>query len=398
MNIHEYQAKGLLAKYGVAVPRGAVAFTPEEAEAAARDLGGSVWVVKSQIHAGGRGAGRFKDDPDGPGGVRLCKALDEVAANAERMLGHVLVTKQTGPAGKEVKRLYIEEGCDIKRELYLGMLIDRATSRVTVMASSEGGMEIEEVAARTPEKILKLTIDPVTGIMPYHGRKIAFGLGLEGKQVAAAVEFLGAMYRAFLDLDASIVEINPLVLTGAGEVIALDAKMNFDDSALFRHADVAGMRDEAEEDPMELEAARHDLNYIKLDGGIGCMVNGAGLAMATMDIIKLYGGDPANFLDVGGGATTERVTTAFKIILSDPNVKGILVNIFGGIMRCDVIAEGVVAAAREVSLHVPLVVRLEGTNVDLGKKILADSGLPIVSADDLADAAQKVVKAIEEVA
>jgi succinyl-CoA synthetase beta subunit len=398
MNIHEYQAKSLLAKFGVAVPRGAVAYTPEEAENAARDLGGPVWVVKSQIHAGGRGAGRFQDDPNGKGGVRVVKSMEEVKANARQMLGHVLVTKQTGPAGKEVKRLYIEEGCDIARELYLGMLIDRATSRVTLMASTEGGMEIEEVAAAHPEKILKLAIDPAIGFMPFHGRKIAFGLGLEGKQVGAAVKFMAAMYQAFLALDASIVEINPLVVTGAGEVIALDAKMNFDDNALFRHKDVAEMRDEDEEDPMELEAARHELNYIKLDGHIGCMVNGAGLAMATMDIIKLYGGSPANFLDVGGGATKERVTAAFKIILSDPNVEGILVNIFGGIMRCDVIAEGVVAAAREVALHVPLVVRLEGTNVELGKKILADSGLPIVSADNLADAAEKVVKAVREAA
>ena len=398
MNIHEYQAKGLLAKFGVAVPRGGVAFTPEEAENAARELGGPVWVVKSQIHAGGRGAGRFEDDPEGAGGVRVCKSLDEVKENARKMLGHVLVTKQTGAAGKEVKRLYIEDGCDIARELYLGMLIDRATSRITVMASTEGGMEIEEVAARTPEKILKVVIDPAVGLMPYHGRQIAFGLGLEGKSVGTAVKFLMAMYRAFTQLDASIVEINPLVVTGAGEVVALDAKMNFDDNALFRHKDVADMRDEDEEDPMELEAARHELNYVKLDGKIGCMVNGAGLAMATMDIIKLYGGEPANFLDVGGGATKERVTEAFKIILSDPNVKGILVNIFGGIMRCDVIAEGVVAAAREVSLHVPLVVRLEGTNVDLGKKILAESGLPIVSADDLADAAGKVVEAVKEAA
>jgi succinyl-CoA synthetase beta subunit len=396
MNIHEYQAKVLLAKYGVAVPRGGVAFTPEEAENAARELGGPIWVVKSQIHAGGRGAGRFADDPEGAGGVRLCRSLGEVKENARKMLGHVLVTRQTGQAGKEVKRLYIEDGCDIARELYLGMLIDRATSRVTVMASTEGGMEIEEVAAATPEKILKLAIDPTLGLMPFHGRQIAFGLGLEGKEVGAAVKFLIAMYRALTELDASIVEINPLVVTGGGEVIALDAKMNFDDNALFRHKDVADMRDEDEEDAMELEAARHDLNYIKLDGEIGCMVNGAGLAMATMDIIKLHGGAPANFLDVGGGATKERVTAAFKIILGDANVKGILINIFGGIMRCDVIAEGVVAAAREVSLHVPLVVRLEGTNVDLGKQILADSGLPIVSADDLGDAAEKVVKAVRE--
>jgi len=398
MNIHEYQAKSLLQQFGVAVPRGNVAFTPEEAENAARDLGGPIWVVKSQIHAGGRGAGRFKDDPDGAGGVRICKSLDEVKENARKMLGHVLVTKQTGDGGKEVKRLYIEEGCDIARELYLGMLIDRATSCITIMASTEGGMEIEEVAARTPEKILKLAIDPAIGFQPFHGRKLAFGLGLQGKEVSSAVKFMAAMYKCFNALDGSLVEINPLVVTGAGEVLALDAKMNFDDNALYRHKDVAGMRDEDEEDPMELEAARHELNYIKLDGQIGCMVNGAGLAMATMDIIKLHGGDPANFLDVGGGATKERVTAAFKIILSDPNVQGILVNIFGGIMRCDVIAEGVVAGAREVGLSVPLVVRLEGTNVDLGKKILADSGLPITSADDLADAAGKVVAAVKEAA
>ncbi|MEE8188148.1 MAG: ADP-forming succinate--CoA ligase subunit beta [Kiloniellales bacterium] len=398
MNIHEYQAKGLLAKFGVAVPRGGVAFTPDEALEAARTLGGPIWVVKSQIHAGGRGAGRFKDDPDGAGGVRLCKSLDEVRENAAGMLGHVLVTKQTGPGGKEVKRLYIEEGCDIARELYLGLLIDRVTSRITIMASAEGGMDIEEVAARSPEKIIKVAIDPATGIMPYHGREIAFALGLEGKQVGAAVKFLMAMYKAFVELDASIVEINPLVVTGEGQVLALDAKMNFDDNALFRHKDIEEMRDEGEEEPMELEAARHELSYVKLDGNIGCMVNGAGLAMATMDIIKLCGGEPANFLDVGGGATKERVTTAFKIILSDPNVEGILVNIFGGIMRCDVIAEGVVAAAREVELRVPLVVRLEGTNVDLGRKILSDSGLPIVSADDLGDGAAKVVQAVKEAA
>ena len=398
MNIHEYQAKSLLTKFGVAVPRGFVSYTPEEAENVARELGGPIWVVKSQIHAGGRGAGRFQDDPDGKGGVRVCQSLDDVKMNARKMLGHILVTKQTGPAGKEVKRLYIEEGCDIARELYLGMLLDRATSRITVMASTEGGMDIEEVAEKQPEKIKKVAIDPAVGMMPYHARQIAFGLELEGKQVNSAVKFIMAMYRAFTELDASIVEINPLVVTGDGQVIALDAKMNFDDNALFRHKDVADMRDEDEEDPMELEAARHELNYIKLDGSIGCMVNGAGLAMATMDIIKLYGGSPANFLDVGGGATKERVTAAFKIILSDPNVQGILVNIFGGIMRCDVIAEGVVAAAKEVSLEVPLVVRLEGTNVDQGKKILSESGLTILSADDLGDAAQKVVAAVKEAA
>jgi succinyl-CoA synthetase beta subunit len=396
MNIHEYQAKQLMAKYGVAVPKGGVAYTAAQAVEVAKGLGGPVYVVKSQIHAGGRGAGRFKDDPDGKGGVRVVKSVDDVQANAGAMIGKVLVTKQTGPAGKEVTRVYVEEGCDIKRELYLGMLIDRATSRITVMASTEGGMEIEEVAAEHPEKILKVAIDPATGMQAFHARQIAFGLGLEGKQVNAAVKFMLAMYKAFTELDCSIVEINPLVVTGDGQIIALDAKVNFDDNALFRHPDVEELRDEEEENPMELEAAKHGLNYVKLDGNIGCMVNGAGLAMATMDIIKLYGGEPANFLDVGGGATKERVTTAFKIILSDPNVEGILVNIFGGIMRCDVIAEGVVAAAREVSLHVPLVVRLEGTNVELGKKILSESGLPIISADNLADAAEKVVKAVKE--
>jgi succinyl-CoA synthetase beta subunit len=389
MNIHEYQAKGLLKEYGVAVPRGGVAYTPREATEVASGLGGPIWVVKAQIHAGGRGKA---------GGVKVVKSLDDVHATTEAMLGKVLITAQTGPEGREVKRVYIEEGCDIKRELYLSLLLDRATSRVTVIASTEGGMEIEEVAHKTPEKILKVAIDPVTGLMPYHAREVAFALGLEGKQVGAAVKFLTGIYRAFVDLDASQIEINPLVVTGAGDVIALDAKMNFDDNALYRHPNVEALRDESEEDPIELEAGKHQLNYVKLDGNIGCMVNGAGLAMATMDIIKLYGGDPANFLDVGGGATRERVTTAFKLILSDSNVEGILVNIFGGIMRCDVIAEGVVAAAREVSLHVPLVVRLEGTNVELGKKILNESGLKIIAANDLADAAEKVVKAVKEAA
>ncbi|MBT3930366.1 MAG: ADP-forming succinate--CoA ligase subunit beta [Rhodospirillaceae bacterium] len=398
MNIHEYQAKGLLAKFGVSVPRGAVAYTPDEASKAAKELGGDIWVVKSQIHAGGRGAGHFAENPDGGGGVRLARSDDEVRAHAEAMLGQTLVTKQTGPDGKEVKRIYVEEGCDIARELYLSLLVDRETSRIVIVASTEGGMDIETVAEETPEKIAQVAIDPVTGIMPFHTREIAFGLGLEGSQIKSAAKFLTAMYKAFLELDASMVEINPLVVTGSGDVIALDAKMNFDDNALYRQADVEVLRDEDEEDPMELEASKHELNYIKLDGSIGCMVNGAGLAMATMDIVKLHGSAPANFLDVGGGATKERVTSAFKIILSDPNVEGILVNIFGGIMRCDVIAEGIVAAAREVSLHVPLVVRLEGTNVDLGKKILAESGLPIVSADDLGDAAEKIVTAVKEAA
>jgi succinyl-CoA synthetase beta subunit len=379
----------LLADYGVAVPRGAVAFTVEEAVAAAKELGGPVWVVKAQIHAGGRGKG---------GGVKVVKSVAEVKEAADHILGMTLVTHQTGPKGKEVRRVYIEEGCDIARELYLGMLVDRAADCISIMASTEGGMEIEEVAAATPGEILKVEIDPAIGLQAFHARKIAFGLGLEGKQVSSAVKFLMGVYRAFNDSDASMIEINPLVVTGGGAVMALDAKMNFDDNALFRHKAIAEMRDESEEDPTELEAAKHELNYVKLDGAIGCMVNGAGLAMATMDIIKLYGSEPANFLDVGGGATRERVTTAFKLILSDPNVEGILVNIFGGIMRCDVIAEGVVAAAREVDLGVPLVVRLEGTNVELGKKILADSGLPIVSAENLADAAEKVVKAVKDAA
>ncbi|HET9149301.1 MAG TPA: ADP-forming succinate--CoA ligase subunit beta [Alphaproteobacteria bacterium] len=389
MNIHEYQAKAFLAQFGVAVPKGGVAYTPEEAEKVARNLGGSVWVVKAQIHAGGRGKA---------GGVKVVKSIDEAKAVAKNMLGMRLKTHQTGPEGKEVKRVYIEEGCQIARELYLGMVLDRATARVTVMASSEGGVEIEEVATKTPEKIIRVAIDPATGLQPFHARKIAFDLGLEGKQVQAAIKFLDGLYRAFQTLDGSLVEINPLVVTASGDLLALDAKMNFDDNALFRQPSVRALRDEDEEDPAELEASKHDLNYVKLTGNIGCMVNGAGLAMATMDIIKLYGGEPANFLDVGGGATRERVTTAFKLILSDPHVEGILVNIFGGIMRCDVIAEGVIAAAREVSLHVPLVVRLEGTNVDLGKKILAQSGLPILSADNLADAAEKIVKSVKEAA
>jgi len=389
MNIHEYQAKQLLGEFGVTVPKGEVAFSVDEAVAAAEKLGGPVWVVKAQIHAGGRGKG---------GGVKVVKSMEDVRQAAEDILGMQLITHQTGPEGQKVGRVYIEDGCDIARELYLGLLIDRATSRVTVIASTEGGMDIEEVAASTPEKIVKVVIDPAIGLQPFHARRLAFGLGLEGGQVKSAVKFLTAMYRLFIELDASMVEINPLVVTGAGELIALDAKMNFDSNALYRHPNVVELRDESEEDPAELEASEHELNYIKLDGDIGCMVNGAGLAMATMDIIQLYGSSPANFLDVGGGATTERVTAAFKIILGDDNVKGILVNIFGGIMRCDVIAEGIVAAAKEVELDVPLVVRLEGTNVDQGKKILAESGLPILSADNLADAAEKAVKAVKEAA
>ena len=386
MNIHEYQAKSLLKKYGVNVPHGGVAFSPAEAVKVAQTLGGPVWVVKAQIHAGGRGKG---------GGVKVVKSTQDVEAEAKRMLGMQLVTHQTGPHGQKVQRVYVEEGCDIKKELYLSFLIDRATSEVTIMASTEGGMEIEEVAAKTPEKIVKVAIDPVAGFQGWHGRQIAFSLGLtDTKQVLKCVSFMQAMYNAFTDLDCAIVEINPLVVTGAGDIIALDAKVSFDDNALYRHKDVQDMRDESEEDPAEIEAGKHSLNYVKLDGNIGCMVNGAGLAMATMDIVKLYGGEPANFLDVGGGATKERVTAAFKIILSDKNVKGIFVNIFGGIMRCDIISEGIVAAAKEVKLSVPLVVRLEGTNVELGKKILAESGLPILSGNDLADGAEKIVKAV----
>ncbi len=389
MNIHEYQAKELLGQFGVTVPRGKIAFTVDEAIQAGKELGGPVWVVKAQIHAGGRGKG---------GGVKVVDSKEKLQQAAASILGMQLITHQTGPEGKEVKRLYIEEGCDIARELYLGLLIDRATSRITIIASTEGGMDIEQVAAETPEKIISVIIDPVTGLQPFHARRLAFGLGLEGKQIKSAVKFLSAMYESFVELDASMVEINPLVVKGDGDLIALDAKMNFDSNALYRHPDIVALRDEDEEDSAELEASKHELSYIKLDGSIGCMVNGAGLAMATMDIIQLYGSSPANFLDVGGGATAERVTAAFKIILSDENVKGILVNIFGGIMRCDVIAEGIVVAAREVDLDVPLVVRLEGTNVDLGKKILADSGLPILSADNLADAAEKAVNAVKEAA
>jgi succinyl-CoA synthetase beta subunit len=396
MNIHEYQAKDLLKRYGVAVPEGHVAWTPDEAVEAARKLPGPVYVVKSQLHAGGRGAGRFADDPNGKGGVRLARSIDEVRAHAEAMIGHTLITKQTGTHGRPVHRVYVEAGCDIARELYLSLLVDRATGRITVIASTEGGMEIEEVAADHPDKILRVAIDPASGFSGFHARRLAFGLGLTGPQVASFSRLLPALYAAFTSLDCSVVEINPLVVTKDGTVMALDAKVAFDDSALFRHPDLEKLRDEAEEDPKELEAAKYNLNYVALDGNIGCMVNGAGLAMATMDIIKLYGASPANFLDVGGGATKERVTAAFKIILSDPNVEGILVNIFGGIMRCDVIADGVVSAAREVQLSVPLVVRLEGTNVDLGKQILAKSNLPIISADNLADAAEKIVKAVQE--
>jgi succinyl-CoA synthetase beta subunit len=389
MNIHEYQAKQVLKGFGVPVPRGIAAFTAEEAEAAARELGGPVWVVKAQIHAGGRGKG---------GGVKLVKSVEEVRGEAERMLGMTLVTHQTGPEGRTVKRLYIEDGSRIARELYLSCLIDRGRSRIAFIASTEGGMDIEQVAAKTPEKIVTLSVDPATGLQPFHGRRIAYALKLDGGQVKQCVKLVQSLYRAFIEKDASLVEINPLVVTKDGDVVCLDAKMNFDDNALYRHPDIVELRDLDEEDPAEVEASKHDLNYIKLDGAIGCMVNGAGLAMATMDIIKLYGGEPANFLDVGGGATKEKVAEAFKIILSDPHVEGILINIFGGIMRCDIIAEGVVAAARDLALNVPLVVRLEGTNVDQGKKILRESGLAIIAADDLADAAEKVVKAVREAA
>ena len=387
MNIHEYQAKAVLKNFGAPVPRGIAAFSVDEAVAAAEELGGSVWVVKAQIHAGGRGKA---------GGVKVVKSLDEVREAADAILGATLVTKQTGPEGKEVKRLYIEEGCDIASELYLSALVDRASSRIAFIASTEGGMDIEEVAAETPEKILTLTIDPASGYSGFHGREIAYALGLKGDAVKQCVRLIGALYKAVAEKDASLLEINPLVLTGSGDLICLDAKMNFDSNALYRQKDIIELRDLDEEDPMEIRASEYDLNYIRLDGEIGCMVNGAGLAMATMDIIKLKGGSPANFLDVGGGASTEQVTAAFKIILSDPNVKGILVNIFGGIMRCDFIAEGIVAAAREVHLDRPLVVRLEGTNVDLGKKILNESGLPIIAAGDLSDAAVKVVAAVKE--
>jgi succinyl-CoA synthetase beta subunit len=396
MNIHEYQAKELLAKYGVAVPKGIAALSVAEAVAAVNQLAGPLYVVKAQIHAGGRGAGKFKNNPEGKGGVRLCKSADEVKAAAEAMLGQILVTKQTGPEGKEVQRLYVTDGVDIKKEYYCSVVLDRATSRVTFMVSTEGGMDIEEVAEKHPEKIFKAAIDPATGMFPFYARKLAYGLGLEGDANKSAIKFFIALYKAFIELDCSIVEINPLIVTDKNEVLALDAKMNFDDNALFRQKAVTDMRDESEEDENEREAKNWELSYVRMDGNIGCMVNGAGLAMATMDIIKHYGMEPANFLDVGGGATTERVTAAFKIILSDPKVKGVLVNIFGGIMKCDIIANGIIAAAKEVSLSVPLVVRLEGTNVQLGKDILNNSGLPIIAADNLDDAARKIVDATQK--
>lgn len=386
MNIHEYQGKEVLKQYGVAVPNGKVAYTVEEAVAAAESLGSAVTVVKAQIHAGGRGKA---------GGVKVAKNLDEVRTYASEILGKVLVTHQTGPEGKEVKRLLIEEGCDIRKEYYVGVVVDRATGRVVMMASEEGGTEIEEVAEATPEKIFKEVVDPAVGLQVFQARKLAYSINIPNELVNKAVQFMLALYAAFIDKDCSIAEINPLVVTGDGNVMALDAKLNFDSNALYRHKDIQELRDLDEEDEREIQASKFDLSYIALDGNIGCMVNGAGLAMATMDIIKYYGGEPANFLDVGGGATTEKVTEAFKIILSDPSVKGIFVNIFGGIMQCDVIANGVVEAARQIGLTRPLVVRLEGTNVDLGKKILSESGLNIVSADSMADGAQKIVALVK---
>ena len=397
MNIHEYQAKELLARFGVPVPAGHAAMSVDEAVEAAERLPGPLWVVKSQIHAGGRGKGRFKElDPDAKGGVRLARSIEEVRGHAAEMLGKTLVTVQTGPAGKQVNRLYITDGVDIAREFYLALLVDRATSRIAIVASTEGGVEIETVAHETPEKILTLTIDPATGLMPHHGREVAAALGLEGDLAKQASKLLAKLYDAFVGTDASQIEINPLAITDNGELLVLDAKVGFDSNAEFRHPQLEDLRDLSEEEPAEIEASKYDLAYIKLDGNIGCMVNGAGLAMATMDIIKLNGAEPANFCDVGGGASKEKVTAAFKIILSDPAVKGILVNIFGGIMRCDIIAEGIVVAAREVDLKVPLVVRLEGTNVQQGKDILASSGLAIIPADDLGDAAKKIVAEVRQ--
>ena len=399
MNIHEYQAKELYRAYGVPTPNGFAAFSVAEAVEAAKKLPGPVWVVKAQIHAGGRGKGKFLEPSAGDkGGVRLAKSIDEVKEFAEQMLGKTLVTVQTGRAGRIVNRLYIEDGSAIDRELYLSALVDRASSRVAFIVSQAGGMNIEDVAHETPEKIHTLTIDPATGYQPFHGRKVAFALGLKGDQVKAAGKLVENLYRMVVEKDMSLLEINPLVVTKDGKLICLDGKMNFDSNALYRHPEIVELRDVGEEDPTEIEASKHDLAFVKLDGNIGCLVNGAGLAMATMDIIKLYGAEPANFLDVGGGASKEKVREAFKIILADPSVKGILVNIFGGIMRCDIIAEGVIAAAREMDIKVPLVVRLEGTNVDLGKKILKESGLKIIPADDLADAAKKITDELKQVA
>ena len=396
MNIHEYQAKALLRRYGAPVSDGRIVLKSEDAKTAAGELDGPLWVVKAQIHAGGRGKGSFLETDAGTkGGVRITKSVEEAASEAKKMLGRTLVTHQTGPIGKQVNRVYIEDGSEITRELYLAILVDRQSSRISFVCSTEGGMDIEAVAATSPEKILSFAIDPTTSFQPYHGRRIAFMLGLEGKQLKQCVSLMGTLYNLFVDKDMEMLEINPLIVSGSGDLKCLDAKMGFDGNATYRHADIAELRDTTEEDPKELEASKYDLNYIALDGEIGCMVNGAGLAMATMDIIKLYGAEPANFLDVGGGATKEKVTEAFKIITSDPNVKGILVNIFGGIMRCDVIAEGVVAAVKEVGLKVPLVVRLEGTNVEAGNKIINSSGLDVIAANNLKDGAEKIVKAVK---
>ncbi|PHQ69780.1 MAG: ADP-forming succinate--CoA ligase subunit beta [Paracoccus sp.] len=396
MNIHEYQAKALLRHYGAPVSDGRVVMKADEAKSAAGEMDGPLWVVKAQIHAGGRGKGSFKEAAAGEkGGVRLAKSVAEAEELTRQMLGRTLVTHQTGPAGKQVNRIYIEDGSDIERELYLALLVDRQTSRVSFVASTEGGMDIEEVAASTPEKIVSFSVDPASGLSDFHGRRVAFALGLAGQQVKQCVALIRNLYRMFIEKDMEMLEINPLIVTTDGNLKCLDAKMGFDNNALYRHSDIMALRDETEEDSKELAASKFDLNYIALDGEIGCMVNGAGLAMATMDIIKLYGAEPANFLDVGGGATKEKVTEAFKIITSDQNVKGILVNIFGGIMRCDIIAEGIVAAVKDVGLQVPLVVRLEGTNVEKGKQIISESGLNVTSADDLSDAAEKIVKAVK---
>jgi succinyl-CoA synthetase beta subunit len=398
MNIHEYQAKTLLRSYGAPVSDGRVVLKADEAKIAASEMDGPLWVVKAQIHAGGRGKGHFKEADAGvTGGVRMAKSVEEAEKEAKAMLGRTLVTKQTGPAGKQVNRVYIEDGSEIKNEFYLAILVDRQTSQISFVASTEGGMDIEEVAASTPEKIISFSVDPATGYQGFHGRRIAFNLGLSGKQIKQCVTLMGNLFRLFVEKDMEMLEINPLIVSGSGDLKCLDAKMGFDGNAIYRHSDISELRDTTEEDPKELEASKHDLNYIALDGEIGCMVNGAGLAMATMDIIKLYGAEPANFLDVGGGATKEKVTEAFKIITSDPQVKGILVNIFGGIMRCDVIAEGVVAAIKEVGLKVPLVVRLEGTNVEKGKKIINESDLNVIAANDLKDGAQKIVAAVNEI-
>ncbi len=396
MNIHEYQAKQILREFGAPVSEGRAITKADEAKTAAGELPGPMWVVKAQIHAGGRGKGSFKEEAAGEkGGVRLAQSVEEAEEFARQMLGRTLVTHQTGPAGKQVNRIYIEDGSGIETELYLALLVDRETSRISFVCSTEGGMDIEEVAAETPEKILSFSVDPASGISGFHGRRVAFALGLKGDQIKQCVKLINTLYKIFVEKDCEMIEINPLIITDKGDLKCLDCKMSFDGNALYRHADVQALRDETEEDSKELEASKYDLNYIALDGEIGCMVNGAGLAMATMDIIKLYGSEPANFLDVGGGATEEKVTEAFKIITSDPNVKGILVNIFGGIMRCDVIANGVVAAVKAVGLQVPLVVRLEGTNVELGKEIINNSGLDVIAADSLSDGAEKIVRAVK---